>query len=49
MYRAVTLAALNQGIDPKDDKKVAEIARQIKNRFLNLVKLNKEFSWMAKR
>ena len=30
MYRAVTLAALNQGIDPKDDKKVAEIARQIK-------------------
>ena len=30
MYRAVTLAVLNQGIDPKDDKKVAEIARQIK-------------------
>ena len=30
MYRAVTLEVLNKGIDPKDDKRVAEIARQIK-------------------
>ncbi|MFR0611074.1 (d)CMP kinase [Limosilactobacillus balticus] len=30
MYRAVTLEVLNKGIDPKDDRRVAEIARQIK-------------------
>src|SRR5699024_923474 len=30
MCRAVTVAILNQGKESKDDKKVAEIARQIK-------------------
>ncbi|MBB1070624.1 (d)CMP kinase [Limosilactobacillus sp. RRLNB_1_1] len=30
MYRAVTLEVLNQGIDPNDEKAIAEIARQVK-------------------
>ncbi|GGI62923.1 (d)CMP kinase [Limosilactobacillus caviae] len=30
MYRAVTLEVLNQGIDPNDEKAIAEIAHQVK-------------------
>lgn len=33
MYRAVTLAVLNRGVDVTDDKKVAAIAQQIKISF----------------
>ncbi|MBB1079088.1 (d)CMP kinase [Limosilactobacillus sp. STM2_1] len=33
MYRAVTLAVLNQGIDLKDNAKIAEVARQVKISF----------------